>query len=61
MAYFDDDGTEVNPSLLPKPTLCLSCKKNDVPNEEMVCSLTRLDQWNESEFICFAYEQIKSY
>ena len=61
MAYFDDDGTEVNPSLFPKPTLCLSCKKNDEPNEEIICSLTRLDQRNETEFKCFAYEQIKRY
>ena len=24
--YFDDDGKELNPDLIPKPNLCLSCK-----------------------------------
>lgn len=56
MPYFDDDGTEVNPNLFPKPHLCLSCKKNDDQNEELVCNLTRLDQRDEPEFKCFAYE-----
>ena len=57
MAYFDDDGTEVNPDLFSKPQLCLSCKKNDDINEELLCDLTRLDQRHELEFKCFAYEQ----
>ncbi|MCK5170460.1 MAG: hypothetical protein KAQ75_11330 [Bacteroidales bacterium] len=56
--YFDDDGNELNPDLIPKPNLCLSCKKNEDPNEEILCNLNRLDQRNESEFKCFAYEQI---
>ena len=56
MPYFDDDGTEVNPDLFPKPQLCLSCKLNEDPNEELVCNLTRLDQRNEQEFKCFGYE-----
>ncbi len=56
--YFDDDGNELNPDLIPKPNLCLSCKKNEDPNEEILCNLNRLDQSNESEFKCFAYEQI---
>ena len=58
MAYFDDDGTEVNPDLFPKPQLCLSCKKNEDQKEELICSLTRLDQRSESEFKCFAYEKL---
>ncbi len=56
MPYFDDDGTEVNPDLFPKPQLCLSCKKNEDSSEEMLCNLNRLDQRNSSEFKCFAYE-----
>jgi len=52
--FFDDDGTKVNPDLYPKPQLCHSCKKNNDPNEELLCSLTRLDQRDESEFKCFA-------
>ena len=60
MPYYDDDGTEVNPDLIPKPQLCLSCKKNDDPGEEILCNLTRLDQRNEPEFKCFAYEMINN-
>ena len=56
--YFDDDGNELNPNLISKPNLCLSCNKNEDPDEEILCNLNRLDQRTESEFICFAYEQI---
>ncbi len=58
MGYFDDDGTEVNPDLFQKPHLCLSCKKDDDPSEEILCNLNRLDQRDEPEFKCFAYECI---
>ena len=54
--YFNDDGSELNPDLYPKPQLCLSCKKDNNPNEEILCNLTRLDQFGEFEFKCFAYE-----
>lgn len=59
--YFDDDGTEINPDLYPKPTLCLTCAKNDIPDweEELLCNLNRLDQRNEDEFKCGAYEIIE--
>jgi len=56
MPYFDDDGNEFNPNLYPTPNLCLSCKKKDDPNEEIVCNLTRLDQIEEEDFVCSAYE-----
>ena len=56
--YFDDDGTEINPDLIPKPYLCISCKKDGVSEkEEILCNLTRADQQGEDEFICEAYEQ----
>lgn len=58
MPYFNDDGTEINPDLFPKPPLCLSCDKNDDANEEILCNLNRLDQLEESEFKCFAYEEV---
>lgn len=54
--YFNDDGTELNPDLYPKPQLCLSCKKDDDPDEEILCNLNRLDQLDEPEFKCFAYK-----
>jgi hypothetical protein len=58
MAYFDDDGTEVNPDLYPKPTLCLSCKKDEIEDdeEEILCNLNRLGQRENSEFKCYSYE-----
>ncbi len=56
--FFDDDGNEINPNLHPLPNLCLSCKKRNDPDEEMVCNLTRLDQVGEQEFKCFAYEKL---
>jgi hypothetical protein len=56
--YFDDDGTEINPSLIPKPDLCITCKKDrQSGEEEILCNLTRADQQGESEFYCEAYER----
>jgi len=31
MKFYDDDGTEIIPDLVPKPSLCLSCVKDDDP------------------------------
>jgi hypothetical protein len=56
--YVDDDGTEINPDLIPKPDLCITCKKDgQAGEEEILCNLTRSDQQGEEEFICEAYEQ----
>ena len=55
--YYFDDGTEFNPDLYPKPSLCLMCKKEGDPNEEILCNLTRMDQHGESDFICHAHEK----
>ncbi len=54
--YFDDDGTQINPDLVPKPDLCVSCKKDGQPDQEILCNLTRADQQGEDEFRCDAYE-----
>ncbi len=53
--FFDDDGTEINPDLTSKPSLCVSCVKDDDPNEEIPCTLNRLDQQDEDDFRCEAY------
>ena len=43
--YFDNDGSEINPDLIPKPDLCITCKKDGLSGEEeMLCNLTRADQ-----------------
>ena len=55
---FDDDGeTEIDPGLLLKPTLCLSCKKDNDPAEEELCMLTRMDAIDGEDFVCGAYEK----
>lgn len=58
MQFFDDDGNEVNLDLIPKPALCISCKKNDDPDEHFFCAMNRFDQRNDEEFICFAYKKL---
>lgn len=57
MPYFDDDGNEIFPNLIPTPPLCMSCKK-DNPNDEVLCNLTKLEQSTDKKFVCFAYESI---
>jgi hypothetical protein len=55
--YFNDDGTEINPDLIPKPSLCVSCKKNNESGQkEIFCILTRADQQGEREFRCEDYQ-----
>jgi hypothetical protein len=57
--YFDDDGNALNPELVIKPSLCLSCAKDDDPSEEIPCTLNRLDQQGEAEFRCGACEPMR--
>ena len=42
MPFYDDDGTEINPELVPKPSLCVMCKHDDDPQQRELCVLTRL-------------------
>jgi hypothetical protein len=57
---FDDDGYEINPETIRKPSLCLVCLKNIDPDweEELLCNLNRNDQADEKEFKCGAFEKI---
>ena len=59
MPYYDDDGNEINPELVKKPSLCITCVKDDDPEEQILCNLNRMDQADENEFICYAYEARK--
>lgn len=59
LKYFDDEGNEMNPNLTSKPALCVSCVKDEDPNQEMLCNLNRLDQQDEADFKCGAYEPRK--
>jgi len=54
--FFRDDGTPINPELVPKPSLCILCRKDDDSSEEIPCVLNRADQEGEPEFICDAFE-----
>lgn len=53
---YDDDGNKLNPELIPKPSLCVLCQKDDDPSEEILCLLNRADQQGEEDFLCDAYE-----
>ncbi len=49
--FFRDDGTEINPGLIAKPSRCESCRKDDDPHEEIPCTLTRADQQGEEGLV----------
>ena len=53
--YYNDD--KLNSNLTPKPALCLSCKKDTDPEEELLCTVIRLDQQNQQDFHCYAFEK----
>lgn len=55
MPYYDDDGNELDPSTIRMPKMCLLCEKKDLPDEEILCNLTRLDQKDEPVFQCGAF------
>lgn len=54
---YNDDGTKIDPETVPKPSLCVTCKKDEKEGEEqMLCLLNRNDQRDETDFQCGAYE-----
>lgn len=53
--FFRDDGLPINPELVPKPSLCILCLKDDDPAEEIPCLLNRADQQSSNDFICDAF------
>jgi hypothetical protein len=54
--YYDDNEENINPNLISKPDLCITCRRDDDENEEILCNLNRLDQAGKKEFTCYAYE-----
>ncbi|MCD4693412.1 MAG: hypothetical protein K8R79_10895 [Calditrichales bacterium] len=54
--FYLDDGTKVDPDLVSKPSLCITCIKDDDPSELILCTLNRIDQRDDPEFKCYAYE-----
>jgi len=55
--FYLDDGTKIDPNLIPKPSLCVMCKFDDDPDpeEQILCTLTRIDQMDDDDFKCAAY------
>ena len=53
--FFRDDGTEIDPAKVPKPGLCLSCRRDGDLNQEILCILNRDDQDGAEDFVCHAY------
>ena len=56
IGFFDDNGEKLDPNLISKPPLCTTCRKDDDQDQEIVCNLNRLDQRDEKDFECYAYE-----
>jgi hypothetical protein len=50
-----NDGNELDPATIRMPGMCLTCEKKDLPDEELLCDLNRLDQRDEKEFKCGAF------
>lgn len=59
---FDDDGYEIIPNHIRKPSLCLVCLNNSDPGPEddILCNLTRQDQRKSENFICYAYIKMQT-
>lgn len=55
MPYYDDDGNELDPASARMPQMCMMCEKKDLPEEEVLCNLNRLDQKDEAHFKCGAF------
>lgn len=56
MRFHDDDGSGIDPELVRKPGLCLTCRKDGDASEEVLCTLTRAEQEDDEELRCDAYE-----
>lgn len=56
---WDDDGSRIDPNLVPKPALCSTCANDGDPEQEMLCTLTRLDQMDEEGFECGAFQPLR--
>lgn len=60
--FYHDDGTEINPDLVPVPGMCLVCKKwnNGDPEEEILCKLNQIDHMKSDDFECYEFESINA-
>ncbi|MBD3242577.1 MAG: hypothetical protein GF331_18450 [Chitinivibrionales bacterium] len=58
---FNDDGTRIDPDLVPIPPRCLTCRKHGKGGEfDVLCTLNRADQADDDgEFKCGEYEALR--
>lgn len=56
---YNDDGTKVDPNLVPVPGLCIICKKYQMDDweENLFCLMNRNDQRDSDDFQCGAFEK----
>lgn len=59
MTFYDDDGSGIDPGLVPKPPLCSTCANDGDPEQEVLGTLRRLDQQDEAGFECGAFRPIQ--
>jgi len=58
MPFYFDECTEYHPELHPVPGLCVICKKRHQPSEKILCTLTRMGDDPNEEFVCGGFEKI---
>lgn len=53
-------ASDFTPKLISKPSLCLSCKKNDIEewDDESLCCMMKENQNENSDFFCQMYEPL---
>lgn len=58
--FFNDDGTPIDPELVPVPSLCIVCKSYYIedPEEKFLCLMNRNDQRDDPDFSCGAFEKM---
>jgi len=59
---FNDDGTPVDITSIPVPALCLQCRSflEGDAEENIHCLMTRHDQKDEVDFVCYGFEKCDS-
>jgi len=57
---FTDEGYEIDPDTIKKPSLCLTCVRDNSQDweDDVLCNLNRYDQRNSKKFKCGSYEKI---
>jgi hypothetical protein len=59
---YDDEGNKIDIDTIPIPELCLSCRSylTEDWDENILCSLTRADDYGDEEFRCYSYKKIRN-